>query len=444
MKNVINDSIKEQAVSALKKLIAQPSYLQSSEKGAPFGKGIRLALDDMMKICDNLGFKTYEDPDGYYGYAEIGNGSEIFGIIGHLDTVPVGDKSSWKYDPFTPKIINNIIYGRGTQDDKGPTIAALFAVKALLNANYKLNKRIRFIFGTDEETLWRGIAKYNEKEEAITCGFAPDAEFPLIYAEKGLQQSYLIGPGTDKFELKMNNAFNAVPDKASYNGPKLDEVKSALKRHQYHFIETNNGITVTGKAVHAMNAPEGINAVLRLGIALNEVFNFKPLDFIGKVFKEDATGSNVLGVVEDESGQLTINISSIEINSKETKIQIDLRIPVTIDHDKLIDKLSQKVAPYDLTYKHFDYLAPLFVPKDSKLVQTLMNVYKTQTGDTTAKPQISGGATFARTMHDCVAFGGMLPGTPDYMHQVNEQWELSKMYKAMEIYAEAVKQICFE
>lgn len=154
-----------------------------------------------------------------------------------------------------------------------------------------------------------------------------------------------------------------------------------------------------------MLAPQGTNAVLRLAIALDDVFDFKPLDFIGKLFKEDATGTNVLGDVEDESGHLTFNISSLEINEKETRMQIDLRIPVTVDRDKLLKKLDENVAAYDLKYAPFDYVAPLYVPKDSKLIQTLMAVYKEQTGDTKATPQISGGATFARTMHNCVAFG---------------------------------------
>ena len=123
-------------------------------------------------------------------------------------------------------------------------------------------------------------------------------------------------------------------------------------------------------------------------------------------------------------------------------MQIDLRIPVTVDRDALLEKLSQNVAKYDLQYKHFDYVAPLYVPKDTKLVKTLMTVYQDQTGDVASQPQVSGGATFARTMHNCVAFGAMLPTTPDFMHQANEQWPLKDMFKAMDIFAEAVKRLC--
>ena len=444
MDKIITEDEQKAAVKTLERLISVPSYNQPAEEGAPFGKGIRNALDEMMKICDELSFKTYEDPDGYYGYAEVGSGDKIFGVICHLDTVPAGDLGKWKHNPFKGTVINDAVYGRGSQDDKGPGIAALYAVKALMDQGYHFNQRIRFIYGTDEEILWRGIAEYNKKEAPIDSGISPDAEFPLIYAEKGLQQSYLVGPGTDQLKLNLKNAFNAVPDSAVYDGPKQDEVKVALDKHGFEYTSDDNSITVIGKSVHAMMAPKGTNAVLRLAIALDDVFDFKPLDFIGKLFKEGATGSNVLGDVRDESGQLTFNISSLEINENETRMQIDLRIPVTVDRDNLLAKLSKQVAAYDLKYVHFDYLAPLYVPKDSKLLRTLMKVYKEQTGDVDAEPQISGGATFARTMNNCVAFGGMLPTTPDYMHQANEQWPLSDMYKAMEIYAQAIKKLCVD
>ncbi len=185
MDKIITEDKQKAAVKTLERLISVPSYNQPAEEGAPFGKGIRNALDEMMKICDELGFKTYEDPDGYYGYAEVGSGDKVFGIICHLDTVPAGDLGKWKHDPFKGTVIDNAVYGRGSQDDKGPGIAALYAVKALMDQGYHFNQRIRFIYGTDEEILWRGIAEYNKKEAPIDSGISPDAEFPLIYAEKG-------------------------------------------------------------------------------------------------------------------------------------------------------------------------------------------------------------------------------------------------------------------
>lgn len=442
---LVTETEQNEAVEGLKSLVSKPSVNDPAtvSKTTPFGQGIDDALTEVLKIAEENGFRTFKDPEGHYGYAEIGSGDKIFGIIGHMDVVPAGDPNDWDSDPFTATIKDGYIYGRGTQDDKGPSMAAMFAVKALVDRGYKFNCRIRFIFGTDEETLWRGIAVYNQKESPIDFGIAPDAEFPLIYAEKGLEQSYLVGPGMDDLSLDLENAFNAVPAKAPYNGPKLDEVKVSLDKHGFKYEDHGtDGITVVGKAVHAMNAPQGTNAVLRLAIALDDVFDSPVLDFFGKKFQEDATGTNLLGNVEDEaSGHLTMNISSLKIDQKETRIQVDMRIPVTVDHDELIEKLKKAAEPYDLHYEAFDYVAPLYVPTDSDLVKTLMSTYKDLTGDDT-QPQISGGATFARTMNNCVAYGAMLPGTPDFMHQVNENWELNSMYKAMDIYAEAIKRLC--
>ena len=128
-------------------------------------------------------------------------------------------------------------------------------------------------------------------------------------------------------------------------------MKAALDQHGFEYEYHGTSITVLGKSVHAMNAPQGVNAVLRLCIALDDVFDFAPLDLIGKCFLEDATGQNLLGKVADESGQLTFNISSFEVSPKETRLQIDLRIPVTIDREQLVAQLSKRVQKYGLTYK---------------------------------------------------------------------------------------------
>lgn len=443
MEQFITDKIQDEAINDLKQLVGIASFNEPAQDKAPFGKGPKAALDKMMELAGNLGFKTYEDPEGYYGYADIGEGNQTFGIVGHLDEVPAGNLDAWEVEPYQLTEKDGKLYGRGTQDDKGPTVSAIYAIKAILDKGYKFNKKIRVIFGTDEEILWRCLAEYNKKEDPIDLGIAPDAEFPLIYAEKGLQQSYLTGPGSTELNLDLENAFNAVPGKAIYDGPKQSEVMAALKKHNFDAEQKDNEIEVHGKSVHAMNAPEGTNAVVRLGIALADVFpDIKVLQFL-KSFGEDANATNLLGDVSDDvSGKLTFNISSLKITPEESRMQIDMRIPVKIDHDELIEQVSEAVAKFDMKYENFDYVAPLYVPTDSNLVKTLMKTYQDLTGDMDSKPAISGGATFARTMHNCVAFGGMLPTTPDFMHQANENWSKADMRKAMEIFAEAIYRLC--
>ncbi|MQS74889.1 M20 family metallopeptidase [Companilactobacillus halodurans] len=443
MEKFITDQIQEEAINDLSKLVGIASFNEPKESKAPFGKGPKKALDEALSLVEKLGFKTFEDPNGYYGYADIGEGDQTFGIVGHLDEVPAGNLEAWDVEPYKLTQKDDKLYGRGTQDDKGPTIAAIYAIKAILDKGYKFNKKIRVIFGTDEEILWRCLAEYNKKEDPIDMGIAPDAEFPLIYAEKGLQQSYLTGPGSNELNIDLENAFNAVPGKAIYDGPKQAEVYAALQNHNFEAEHQDGQIEVAGKSVHAMNAPQGVNAVVRLGIALSDVYpDIKVLQFL-KAFGEDANATNLLGDVSDDvSGKLTFNISSLKITKDESRMQIDMRIPVKVDHDELIQKVSDSVAKFDLKYEDFDYVAPLYVPTDSELVKTLMKTYQDLTGDTKSQPAISGGATFARTMHNCVAFGAMLPTTPDFMHQANENWSKADMKKAMEIFAEAIYRLC--
>ncbi len=180
----------------------------------------------------------------------------------------------------------------------------------------------------------------------------------------------------------------------------------------------------------------------RLAEALCEVYDFNPLNFMGKCIKNDARGSSLLGDISDEqSGSLTFNVACVEIDSKQTKIGLDMRIPVTIDKDKLIEKLIKALLPYDLNDQEFDYIAPFYVPLDSSLVTTLLSAYQDITNDR-SRPLISGGATFARTMNQCVAFGVMFGDPPDLMHQANEKWELSNMFKAMDIHVEVIYRLC--
>ncbi|MEG2740323.1 M20/M25/M40 family metallo-hydrolase, partial [Clostridium sp.] len=160
-------NLQEEMINSIIESVEIPSVIGEESSQYPFGKDIDDALNHMLNLCEKLGFKTYKDKEGYYGYAEIGEGEELVGVLGHLDVVPAGDLSAWNVEPFKGTIIDGKLYGRGTQDDKGPTITAIYATKAILDAGLKLNKRVRFIFGTDEETLWRDMAKYNENKEEI-------------------------------------------------------------------------------------------------------------------------------------------------------------------------------------------------------------------------------------------------------------------------------------
>lgn len=433
----ITDSIKQSFVKSLQTLISYPSVLNEGEKGTPFGQAIQDVLEKTLEICHELGFRTYINPKGYYGYAEVGEG-ELLAILCHLDVVPAGDLSDWQTPPFEASIKEGILYGRGAQDDKGPSLAALYAVKSLLDQGIQFKKRVRFIFGTDEETLWRCMARYNALEETASMGFAPDSSFPLTYAEKGLLQVKLHGPGSDQLKLNIGGPFNVVPDKASYQGSFYEAVCRGLAEVGYDYQTADQTVTVIGLPKHAKDASQGINAVIRLASVLANLHSHPTLHFLSDKAGQDGKGLNIFGEVADEpSGSLSFNVAGLTINPDRSEIRIDIRIPVLADKEELVAQLTQCAKDYQLDYQEFDYLAPLYVARDSQLVTTLMQVYQEKTGDKTP-PLSSGGATFARTMPNCVAFGALFPGAQQTEHQANEAAVLDDLYRAMDIYAEVV------
>lgn len=437
MKSYITESIKEDFLQSLKTIISYPSVLNEGENGTPFGQAIQDVLKKTLDLCQELGFKTYLDPQGYYGYAEVGEG-DLLAILCHLDVVPAGDLTDWETPPFEASIRDGQVYGRGSQDDKGPSLAALYAVKSLLDQGIQFKKRVRFIFGTDEETLWRCMARYNAIEEQASMGFAPDSSFPLTYAEKGLLQVKLHGPGSEQVALDIGGAFNVVPDKATYQGPLMEQLQEGLISAGYDYQQNDQSLTVLGLSKHAKDASQGINAVIRLATVLDSIQSHPALTFLAKEVGQDGQGKGIFGDISDQpSGHLSFNVAALTITPESSEIRIDIRIPVLADKDALVHQLIECAKAYQLSYHEFDYLAPLYVARDSMLVTTLMQVYEEKTGD--KSPALSsGGATFARTMPNCVAFGALFPGREQTEHQANEYAILDDLYHAMDIYAEAV------
>lgn len=438
IKNIVNENSKDM-IESIKAAVRINSVMDenTATESMPFGKGVDEALRKTLEIAESLGFKTVYK-DGYYGYAEVGEGEELIGILGHIDVVPIGDESKWKFPPFSATEEDGYIYGRGTQDDKGPTIAAMYAVKALLDAGVKFGKRVRFIIGGDEENLWRCIAKYTENGEEIpSMGFTPDSSFPVTNAEKSLVQFYLRGKGSKDLSLNISGALNAVPGVANYTGELADKLAEKLDELKFEYEKDRESITVIGKRVHAASADKGVNAIERLCKALYEIgVKDDVVRFVAEL--SDSVGSKILpNCVDDVSGTLTLNLGELIINEKESKIGFDSRVPVKFTIEDLENAVKENAANYGLEFEEFDRLKSLYVPADSELIKTLVSVYEQETG-LEGTPKSSGGATYAKALDNCVAFGAMFPFDEKTEHQENERVNIKNMIKATEIYALSV------
>ncbi len=433
------DTIFPQYQQALKRLVEIPSVLD--ENGVkPFGENIQKALEEVIAISEELGFRTFTDPEGYYGYAEIGDGEEMFGILGHMDVVPQGDLSAWNSNPFELTERDGFLIGRGTSDDKGPTLAAMFALKLLLDEGYELNQRVRFIFGTDEESLWRCMKAYVAKEEIPSKGFTPDSSFPLIYAEKGLIEFTLTSHQVSDVDLVCDGALNAVPSTASTS---YDEaVIEALQSLDYPYHIEGDRIISEGVAIHAKDADKGQNALVHLAEALHKAG--KTNDLIKFIVEKlsNPNGTLIYGDVEDEvSGKLMLNVGTANFKENIQTVGIDIRFPVTYPVETVKEKLNKAAHQYEIVVELFDYLKSIYIDKDSDFIQSLMRAYQDITHDTVSEPITSGGATYARAMDNVVAFGALLPTGVKTEHQANERISIADMKVAMEVYAQAFRNI---
>lgn len=432
----------DEIVAAVSRLVEIPSVFSESSE-YPFGPAVDHCLDAALSMMAELGFRTFKAPDGMYGYAEIGEG-ELFGVLCHLDVVQARQEDGWDHDPFCPVVQGDWLCGRGTQDDKGPSVAAVYALKSLLDEGRTLNKRVRFIFGIDEETMWDSIHAYCDREEKPVSGFVPDSTFPLTYAEKGLLQLQLKSDAPFALSCQGGDSMNAVSSHAEC--PRNAAVEQALGELGLPFHCTETQVSAEGITAHAKNPWKGVSANLNLLRALRRAgFTHDAIAFAcdvldGKFRFEGFTD----GDLSDFSGPVTVNLGKFALNEKGAVLSLDLRLPVTREKEEILAIVREKAASYHLTVEEFDWLRPIHVPLDSPLVSKLLQAYREVTGDAETEPYISAGATFARAFDNCVAFGANMPHSPTTEHQPNERVSIEKLLEAAEVYRRAFSSLVLE
>ena len=439
-KGILNEQFDE-LVASLQKVISFNTEKSVAAQGAPFGKNVKACLDFVLKMASEYGLTTY-DCDGYAGHADlVGSTDEVLGILGHLDVVP-SKAEEWMYPPYAAEIHDGKLYGRGTMDDKGPMIACLYAVKALKEAGFKPSKTVRLIFGCDEESGMQCVEHYFSKMPFPTVSFSPDGDFPVINREKGIYQFDVIcGKLPHGVTITAGERANVVPSLCTATSP-VGQVESA----EFQGIiceKTANGYTYTalGKSAHGSTPDEGINAthaILKM-LAANFPDN-ATLQFLANKVIDTSGKAWGINLSDKESGKLTCNLGVLRTAADGTvTATVDIRFPVTYTCDKMYQILCEHTpAEFKVVPGHVS--EPLFVPSNSQLVTTLMNVYNKEM-KTHLEPLAIGGGTYSRCLPNCVAFGPLFPGEEQTIHMPNECVDLANLRKMAELYLEAIYQL---
>jgi len=437
---------KKRMLEILGEWISFPSMEGEKVGDYPFGKPVGECLDSALAACTEFGFKT-KNLDYYAGFGEIGQGDKTIGIMGHLDVVPVGP--GWDSNPFVMTIKNDKIYGRGASDDKGPMVAALFALKYLQENKDDIDKKIRIVFGCNEESGMKCAQYYVEKEGHFDWGFSPDGPFPCCFGEKGII-NFRISAANNIFKsLKGGVARNVVPDTCTLSLPvelvdqdKLKDYldKSPLLGYKLAVDDDVLSLETNGRAAHASTPEEGINAISYALCALKEAGVIDPaLDEFYKKINTEYTGKSCGIDLKDKYGDLTFNVGIIELVGDDIVLNVDIRCPFTYDNKVVIDKLSTLFEVFAFEVMHDS--KGLYQPEDSEFVQLLTSTYNEVAGRD-EKPLSMGGGTYAREINNTLAFGpNDDKGEDTHIHDANEFIKEETLLNSCEIYIKTLLKI---
>lgn len=441
------DSHTEDMISDLARLIRIPSVKGEAEENAPFGKEPARALDEVLKICGEAGLSV-RNIDNYVGTADFYETDTIpeLGVLSHMDVVPVG--GGWSVPPFELTQKDGKLLGRGAIDDKGPAIAALYAVKAIKDSGLKLSKNVRLVFGTDEECGSGDLAYYLKKEKLPEMLFTPDGSYPVINAEKGLMRASYTGAIDHKIvSIKGGTVVNAVPE---YAEAVLAGVAVDTARYSFEGVTLsaeacgeNVKLVANGKSAHASLPEGGHNAVTALLTVVADVTGDNTVKALVEMFPYGETDGACAGIKCSDkiSGGLTTVLSVIDGADGKLTAKQDIRFPIDRKCAEIIAMIEKKAKEKSLAHKIDMAIEPHYVPEDSEFVQKLLSVYETVTGEKGYCVAIGGG-TYVHETEGGVAFGAEFPGDDNHMHGADEFITLESFVKNAKIFAAAIYSVC--
>lgn len=461
MREKINQWIDEhqrELIQDIKDFCAIPSVRGEAKEGMPFGEGPYRSLHFALELCKKYGFET-KNYDNYVGAADFDSSlPRTLDILAHTDVVPAGE--GWTVtEPFKVVEKDGRLYGRGTSDDKGPLLCALYAMRALKESGVSLKKGVRMIVGADEECGSSDIEKYYEQEPEAEMTFSPDGEFPLINIEKGqfkgtLKKSYTEESSVRLLSMKAGVAVNAVPQKAVVKVAGIDEAiirEAAAKVEKDCSVSVEldaDTITVIGTSAHASTPESGRNA----GIAALYLITQLPfpeseltesVKAVLKLFPYGVTDGSGLGIKmsDAESHDLSCTLDMFSIENGEMEFQFDSRVPIIGNKENCEDIARRNIEEAGFCFETPGMIPPHAVPGDSDFVKTLLHSYELVTG-LKGECLAIGGGTYVHELKNGVAFGAILPDIDTRMHGADEFFDIDNILIATKVFAEAILELC--
>lgn len=451
--NVI-DSYKGDIIKDLRDLVGIKTVYEDSEI-YPFGQANHDALEYMLDKCKREGMVT-QNLDEYGGYADFGEGNKTIGVFTHLDVVPAGN--GWNSDPFELKVEDGKLVGRGVSDDKGPVIAAFYAIKAIKESGIKLDSKIRFFFGLDEEKNLRCIERYNMTEKPPDVTLVPDADFPVTNYEKGLINFDITkeiknsgSVAIEKFEG--GELRGMVPDscylRLRADGAVLKDIQNRVKEFNAN-NEDKISITLRGNVMeirtrgisaHASVPETGDNAISNMmqflkTVNLGEDFN-KFVQLYSKHFDTETDGKSLHIKTHDKTGDLTLNTGVVQYKDGKINLQATIRHPESISSDKIIHNLKETAENYHCKVQNIKLIPEMNIPHNSNYVKALLEVYTDFTRKE-AKPVSIGFRTYASKLPNALGFGPNFQGEEKVAHKSNEYITIDNLMKNVKLMARAI------
>ena len=448
-------------VDAVCRLVAIDSVEGEPAPGAPFGPGPAAALDEALKLVEEWGLSA-TNHEGYVGTADLNDQEDALHILGHLDVVAPGE--GWTVTaPYSPKVVGDMIYGRGTDDDKGPLVASLLAMKAVKDLGIPLTKNCRCILGTNEESGSGDIAWYFARHPFAPATFSPDSGFPVVNTEKGGLKPLFTAQWPLQQELPRlawlhgGIRINVLPGDASaaIEGLSIDDVQPAARD-----ITARTGITFTfgeedgltvvrakGTGSHAAWPEGGNNAITGLiallcSLPLADGPCKDYLNALNTLMPHGDYYGKAIGIAQEEpiSGKLTVAFTLLEITETGLKGLFDSRVPLCATESNCLNVAKAAFEAKGFTFEGHQH-APHHTPADSPFVQTLLKRYEQYTG-LKGECLSTGGGTYVHEIPGGVAFGCTLPGFDTHLHGADERVRISDLMLSAKLFAHIIIDLC--